>query len=78
MSCRSRSALAAFTPTSFGANRTVSVQLASEPIVRPAQFPPVIRKLFGFEPPRWTLPMVSGPLVRLVSVIVLGVENVPA
>ncbi len=44
----------------------------------PAQFPPVIRKLFGFEPVRRTFEIVSGPLVRLVSVIVFGVENVPA
>ena len=38
----------------------------------------MIRKLFGFEPARRTFEIVSGPLVRLVSVIVFGVENVPA
>ena len=70
--------LAPFTPTSFGANRTVSVHVVSGASVRPAQLPAVIRKLFGFWPPRWTREIVSGPLVRFVRVTVLGDENVPA
>ena len=66
------------TPTSFGANRTVSLQLPSAGSVAPGQLPPVMRKLFGFWPASPTFEIVMGPFVLFVSVSVLGVENVPA